>query len=330
MTHGDPDRARRRTVFALAASAAAPGPVLARSYPARPVTLVVPYSSGAAMDALARALAHELEPRLGVRVIVENLGGASGMLGVRRVLRARPDGYTLLLANSNELVLVPLAMNAVGYDWHDLTPVSVISRTKAVLVASSQAAADTADAWRCFAERSERPLTVGFVGPVSYQALGAFQIADQLRNRLTQASYSAGSAIVGDLRAGHIDVAVLVLPSIMSLIQSSRLKSLGVLSTARDSNAPELATINESRFFREVHADLMAGLLAPSSTPRHVLEKLAGVVNDVLGDEAFRARQAMLGNSLEAPLPLGAFSRMLEVESHRVRALALAMSASDR
>ena len=118
---------RRSTLAWLAAGSLLPLAAVADSkFPERPITLVVPNAAGGAADNLARAMAEELSGRLGQPIVVENLGGASGALGAQRVLRASPDGYTLLFGTTSDMVVTPIANRAAGYAPRDFTPITKV------------------------------------------------------------------------------------------------------------------------------------------------------------------------------------------------------------
>jgi tripartite-type tricarboxylate transporter receptor subunit TctC len=151
------------SAWGLAAQAQAP-------YPQRPITFVVPNAAGGAADNLARSFAEALGKQLGQSVVVENLGGASGSLAAQKVLRAAPDGYTLLFGTTSDMVVAPIAIKSVGYSAKDFTPIAKVGSTPMTLVARSNLGVSNAEQLVALAKQKPGGLTVGTTGNASLQA----------------------------------------------------------------------------------------------------------------------------------------------------------------
>ncbi|TXL69150.1 tripartite tricarboxylate transporter substrate binding protein [Vineibacter terrae] len=316
---------RRRALLAsLAAASALAAPsrlTAAQDYPDRPITLVVPFPPGAVTDRVGRSLAAELGRRLGQQVIVDNVGGASGTLAGKKVLGARPDGYTLLLGTVNDMVLAPIVMRA-GYAAKDFTPIAKMFLVPTILVANPSLPADTADAFIEYARRARGPIQLGATGLATLQTFGGVMLADAAGFKFEVVPYRGGGPLLADLVAGQIQVATISLSSALALIRQGKLKSLGLIALRRDPTAPELPTVNEGRLVRGIEADLWGGLAGPPGLAAGVQARLSAVVRDILADPAFREAEARAGTVLAPYADPGAFAAFLAREHDRLAALA--------
>jgi tripartite-type tricarboxylate transporter receptor subunit TctC len=219
-------------------------------YPDRPITLVVPNAAGGAADNLARSVADELGKRLKQSVVVENLGGASGAIAAQKVLRAAPDGYTLLFGTTSDMVVTPIANRAAGYAAKDFTPIGKVGTTPMTLVARPNLGVSTADQMAALAKQKPNGLSIGTTGNASLQAFAAVAL-----------QRAAGIDLLGvpvqgwrtdgdnDLLAGQIDLGVMTLPAAMTHVRAGKLVLLGVLSQqargrcARDAHDQRVALV---------------------------------------------------------------------------------------
>ena len=315
---------RRRWLAALAMALILPaGLAVAQApYPARALTLVVANAAGGAADNLARRVADELGKRLGQTIVVENVGGASGALGAQRVLRAAPDGYTLLFGTTSEMVVTPIANRAAGYTARDFTPIGKVGVTPMTLVARNGLGVGTADQLAALARRKPNGLSVGTTGHASLQAFAAVALQRAAGIDLLGVPYKGGAPIVNDLLADQIDLGVMTLPASLPLVRSGKLVMMGVLSAQRSAAAPDLPTLQESQAFKGVAVEIWAALAGPPGLPAPVVERLSHALKDLLGDTDFNERRIKLG---DMPVPYATaadFGRFLLAEDERYRALA--------
>ncbi len=313
---------RRALLGALPALCVAPVATLAQGYPDKPITLVVPFPPGAVTDRVGRALAVELGKRLGQQVIVENIAGASGTLAGQRVLRAAPDGHTLLVGTVNDMMLGPLVIKKAGYSVRDFTPIAKLFEAPTVLVAHPSFPANSADELVAYAKKQSEPLPLGATGVAMMQTFGGVMFANAAGFKFSVVPYKGGGPLMTDLIGGQVQVATIALPSALSLIRQGKLKSLGIISTRRDPTAPELATINEGKAVKGIEADLWGGLAGPPNMPAPVVARLSAVLRDILADRAFKESEARSGNVLAEYADPSAFRQFLAREEGRLRDLA--------
>jgi tripartite-type tricarboxylate transporter receptor subunit TctC len=317
--HAPSHRPYRRLL--LLALAAATLPLPAAAYPDKPITLVIPFPPGAVTDRIGRALALELGKRLGQQVIVENVGGASGTLAGRKVLRAPPDGYTLLMGTVNDMVVAPIAVKA-DYSVKDFTPIAKVGAATTVLVAHPSLPADTMDEFAAHARKAAAPLPLGATGVATLQTLGGVMLADAAGFRFSVVPYKGGGPLLTDLIGGQVHVATMALPSALPFIRDGKLKSLGILSLQRDPTAPQLPTVNEGKSVKGIEADLWLGLAGPPNLPAPVLTRLSAAMRDVLADPAFRDAEFKAGSVLADYADPAAFKAFVAREEARLRPLA--------
>ena len=292
------------------------------SYPTRPVTFVVPNAAGGAADNLARSIAEEMGKRLGQTVVVENVAGASGAIAAQRVLRAAPDGYTLLFGTTSDMVVTPIANRTAGYSARDFTPVGKVGVTPMTLVARPGLGVNTADQLAALAKGRPNGLTVGTTGNASLQAFAAVALQRAAGVDLLGVPYKGGAPMLNDLLAGQIDLGVLTLPGALAQVRAGKLVMLGVLSRERSIAAPEMPSINESRAFKGATVEIWAALAGPPGLPAPVLDRLSGALKDLLTDKDFADRRARLGDMAVPYATPAEFGRFLQEEDERFRALA--------
>lgn len=312
-------RARRAWLFAAAAACALPAWA---AYPERPVTLVVPNAAGGAADSLARAIADELARRLGQPVVVENIGGASGALGAQRVLRAAPDGHTLLFGTTSDMVVTPIASRNAGYSVRDFTPIAQVGVTPMTLVARPALGIANAEQLATLARARPNGFSVGTTGTASLQAFATVAMQRAAGIDLLGVPYKGGAPLLNDLLAGQLDLGVVTLPAALAQVRAGKLTMLGVLSPTRAASAPDLPTLGESPSFKGVTVEIWAALAGPKDLPAAVVERLSRAVQSILEDRDFTERRAKMGDISVPWRPPAEFGAFLAAEDARYRALA--------
>ncbi len=313
---------RRALLAALAGAAFGTAAWADTKYPERPVTLVVPYAAGAATDNLARAFAEELAARLGQPVIVENLGGASGMLGAQRVLRSSPDGYTLLFGTTSDMVVTPIANRSAGYTTKDFTPVAKVGVTQMVVVTKPGLGLTHIDQLVALARQKPNGLSLGTTGTASLQAFAAVALQRAAGIDLLGVPYKGGAPMLNDLLAGQLDLGVTTLPTALAQLKGGKLVALGLLSDKRAAAAPDIPTVNESQAVKGVNIEIWAALAGPPKLPAAVLEILSRAAQSLLTDKAFIERRAKNGDQTPPFEVPAEFGRFLASEEQRYRTLA--------
>jgi tripartite-type tricarboxylate transporter receptor subunit TctC len=308
---------RRHILAALAMAAAVPH-AWSQSYPDKPITLVVPYPAGASVDRIGRVLALELGKRLGTPVVVENIGGASGTIGARKVERAAADGYTLLVGSVNDLIVGPAALKS-GYSIRDFTAIAKLSTNSTALVVSPGLAVNNVDELAAFAKRSGKPLLMGATGVAMMQTIGGKLVADAAGFEVTPVVYKGGAPLLTDLAGGQVQVGTIALTGALPMIRAGKLKVLGVISAHRDPTAPDIPTVNEGKTVKGVEADLWTGLFGPAALPGPVVARLAAVMREVLADAAYREGEFKAGSIAADPGDPQRFQQLVVNEENRLR-----------
>jgi tripartite-type tricarboxylate transporter receptor subunit TctC len=309
---------RRRTAVTALAALAFASLASAQTYPERPITLVVPYPAGAAVDRVGRALGLELQRRLGQPVVIDNVAGASGTIGAKKVQRAAPDGYTLLVGTVNDMLVAPVVLKA-GYTTKDFTPVTRLSQNTTVLVAHPGFGANTADELVALAKRRTEPVLAGATGVAMMQTIGGTLLAQAGGFRIDHVPYKGGAPLLTDLISGQVQLGTIALTSALPMIREGRIKAIGIISSHRDPTAPNIPTVNEGSSVKGVEADLWTGLLGPAGMPEPVVARLGAVLKDIMSDAAYRDNEFKAGSVVVEPNDGKAFGQFLQREEMRLK-----------
>jgi tripartite-type tricarboxylate transporter receptor subunit TctC len=298
------DPARRRLVLAGAAAAVGlPGAARAQAgFPSRAVTLMVPWPAGAPSDAIARRLQPLFQQALGQPVVVDNLGGAGGTLGVAKAMQQPADGHTVLLGTPTELVLSPLTIPGVRYKAEDVALIGHFGRVPYVLCGRPNLPQATLAELLALKGQAGAPLSAGHIGPGSLiQLLGlSFEKASGLA--LNHVPYRGVPPLIQDLIGGQIDLAFLPLAGTTAgTIAQSKLRSFG-LSTPRPSALmPQVQPLAAARGFEGFDIDAWGGLLVRRETPPELQQRLHAVWAEAARDPGFLGWLRATGSD---PLPL--------------------------
>jgi tripartite-type tricarboxylate transporter receptor subunit TctC len=232
----------------LAALAAAVGaPAGAQDYPARTVTLVVPYPPGGGVDVLARVVAERLSSTIGQQVIVDNRAGGSGLVGTRAFIRSAPDGYTLFLGHTGSISINPTLYANAGFDPRkEFTPIGLVASMPVALIAHPSFPAKTIGEVVALARREGGKLNIGTsaVGTGGYLSAELFKSITGVQ--ATIVPYKGTAQLTNDLVGGHVPVAFGVLPPALGNLTAGTLRAIAVLDRQRFSGLPDVPTANES------------------------------------------------------------------------------------
>jgi tripartite-type tricarboxylate transporter receptor subunit TctC len=291
----------KAAIATLTLLAACAIPALAQPFPARPVTLVVPFAPGGNLDVVARTLAPALGQALGQPVIVDNRAGAGGAIGATHVARAQADGHTLLVSTPNALVVLPL-MSKTGYSLADFSPVGLMATTPLVLVVRSQGPYGSVDALLSAVRAKPGRITAGHAGPGTTNHVALLQLEQAGGLRLNAVPYKGSAPALTDLLGGQIDLVVDQLTSSAAHIQAGSLRAVAVMSRERDPALPQVPTLRAAGL-RDFDAVTATGLLAPAGTPRQAIDTLNAALRKALSDESVRQRLAAVGSPGQASSP---------------------------
>lgn len=274
------------TATAFAGLCALPLPAAAQDYPARPITIVVPFSAGGGVDAMARLVAEKLRVSLKQSVVVDNKPGASGMLGAGFVAKASPDGYTLLLGSAGETSINPLVYKAkMQYSPEkDLAPITAVTRVPNVLVANPAFPAKNLAELVAYAKKNPGKVTYATSGVGNPQHLNGELLQSLAGIQMQHVPYKGASNQLVDVASGTVDITFVSLAGATPFIKGNRVKALAVTSAKRASFAPDIPAIAEFAPTAAYDLDNWFGLFAPAKTPPAVQAKLNEAVNAVLRD----------------------------------------------
>jgi tripartite-type tricarboxylate transporter receptor subunit TctC len=267
----------------------------AQDYPARTVTLVVPYPPGGGVDAMARVVAERMSAALGQQVVVDNRGGGGGLIGTRAVQKAAPDGYTLLLGHTGTISINPSLYANAGYDPRkDFAAVGLIASMPVVLIAHPSFPARSIADVIALAKKEPGKLNVGTsaVGTGGYMSAESFKSVAGIDVAIIP--YKGTAPVMNDLLGGHVPVAFGVIPPALGNIQAGKLRAIAVASPTRTALLPDTPTFAESGM-PGFEAVLHYGLLAPAGTPRPIVDKLNAELRKLASNEEVKKRIATEG-----------------------------------
>jgi tripartite-type tricarboxylate transporter receptor subunit TctC len=274
---------------------------LAQPYPTRPVTLVVPYGAGGPLDTLTRIVSERMRVALGQPIVIDNVTGASGVIGVGRAVRAEPDGYTVSVGNWPTHV-VNGATFALQYDLlHDLEPVALLSSNPYVVVGRNGLPAKNLQELIGVLKANPEKLTLGTAGAGSGQHVSGVYFQSATGTAVRFVPYRAGSSdIMKDLVGGHIDLTFDQAISALPYVRNGLIKAFAITANARLAAAPDIPAVDEAGA-PGVYISTWSGLWVPKGTPKNVIQRLTNAAMDALADQDVRRRLEDLGQVIPAP-----------------------------
>jgi tripartite-type tricarboxylate transporter receptor subunit TctC len=285
------NRSRRNTLKSLLALPAGGLCHLARAdagYPARPLRLVVPLGAGSAVDVAARIVVQKMGQNMGQAFVVENIVGASGIVGTDKLAKAAPDGYTLGGFNDSIMTMVPALQPRLPWDMlRDFTPISLVATVEWCLVAHPSAPYDTAAAFIKAAQAAPGKLDYGSGGIGSPQHIAMALFAAQAGVDLNHVPYKGASDLANGLAGNQVPIAFQGLASVQPLVKGRRLKLLAVGTPRRMAAYPEVPTVSESGL-PGFEFNSWFTLMAPTGTPSDIVTRLNAEVLRALADPAVR------------------------------------------
>jgi tripartite-type tricarboxylate transporter receptor subunit TctC len=306
----------RRKFLHLAVCAAAvpaiPGFATALDYPNRPIRFVVEFFAGSLSDIIARSIAEGLSKQLGQQVIVDDQPGAGGNLATSLVVRAAPDGYTLLEATSPNVWNETL-YDKLNFDFvHDIAPVANISLTPGVMAVTPSFPAKTVPEFIAYAKANPGKVNMasGGIGSLPHVAGELFKFMTGVN--LVHVPYRG--SYVPDLLSGQVQVAFGPIPTLIEQIRAGKLRALAVTGASPSAALPSVPTLDQ--FVPGYEASGFNGVGAPKDTPPEIVAKLNEAVNAALEDPEIQARLAQLG-TVPAPMTTAEFSKLIADESEK-------------
>jgi tripartite-type tricarboxylate transporter receptor subunit TctC len=291
---------RRRLLYLAAGAAALPAVsrvASAQTYPSRPITMIVPFPAGGATTTLARVLAEHMKETLGQPVVVENVGGAGGSIGVSRSARAAPDGYLLSFGNWASHVGAG-AVYPVAYDaLTDFEPVARVADTPLWVVARKSLPANDLKELIAWLKANPEKASAATVGPGSGSHLCGIYIQNNTGTRFQFVPYRGGAPAIQDLVAGQVDMMCDMSSNSLPHVRGGQIKALAVMSKSRWFGAPDVPTVDEMGV-PGVYVSFWHGLWVPKGTPADIVARLNGAVVTALADPTVRQRFADQGQEI--------------------------------
>jgi tripartite-type tricarboxylate transporter receptor subunit TctC len=276
------------------------GAALAQPYPARPITVVVPFAAGGPTDAIARILGERMRASLGQTIVVENVTGAGGTIGVARAVQAAADGYTLSLGHLGTHV-VNGAIYPLKFDLlNDFEPIALIASNPMMVVSKNDVPAKNLRELIDWLKANPGKVAAGTAGVGSGSHFSAVYLQTLTGVKLNFVPYRGTGPAMQDLVAGQIDMIVDQASNSMAQVQGGKIRAYAITAEKRLAVAPDIPTSAEAGL-PGFHISLWTALWAPKGTPKDVIGKLNGAIVDALADPTVRQRFADLG--LEIPPP---------------------------
>ena len=263
-------------ITGLAVAASAFGPALAQTYPAKTINLIVPYPAGGPSDFFARKVQPAASANLGKTVVVENLGGAGGSIGLTKVANAPADGYTLSLGSPMELVLAPMAIQGVRYKSEDFKLVAQFATTNTILAVRNSLNVKTVDQLLALARKSaDKPLSYGSVGPGSLYHLIGEKFSQLTKVDLLHVPYKGIAPLLNDLMGGQIDMAFLPMAgSIPQTMLDGKIQGLAVTAKTPHPLFKQFPAMASMKGLEAMDFDIWAGVQVHKNTPDAVVNTL--------------------------------------------------------
>jgi tripartite-type tricarboxylate transporter receptor subunit TctC len=303
---------------------------LAQTFPAKPVTLMVPYPAGGVSDVIARTLNVTLSKHLGQPVIVENLGGAGGAIAAQKVLNSSADGHIIFQGGPNELILAPLSNSAVKYKSEEFRLVQMITINPMAVLARKDLPVNNGDELIAYAKKAAdagTPMTYASVGPGSMYHLLGEHMSKQTGITMTHVPYKGGAPAQQDLMGGLVDIFMTPFgKSHGQLVEEGKLKVVGVLSSERQAMFKKAPTLNESKALKGFVFEMWSGYFVRKDTPEAVVQALHKALSEVANDPAVRAALEAQAMVVPRPQPLTAMHKVYGDNITRYRAIAKAIN----
>ena len=311
----------------IAAFAATPN-ASAVDYPVRPIKLVVPYAAGGPTDVLGRLVADYLGRDLKQAVIVENKPGAQGAIGAEAVARAVPDGYTLFVAAGSIIVLNPMLYKKLSYDpVKDFRMLALVTDLPVVMEVHPSVPAKTVAEFVAYAKQNPGKLNFGSAGTGGTIHLAGEMFKQMAGIEMTHVPYKGAGPALTDLLSGNIQVMFDSMGTALPPVKAGLLRPLGVSSTQRSPDLPDVPTIAESGY-PDYAVSVWYGIVAPSKLPDEIAQKISASLDRALNDDTFRASLEKIGFPVFRPRSAAAITEFIDADRARWSAVIRAQNIS--
>jgi tripartite-type tricarboxylate transporter receptor subunit TctC len=272
--------------------------VAAQEWPSRPVTFIVPFPAGAAVDTLARAVANSLSEKLGKQFIVDNRTGAGGNIGGSAVAKSAPDGYTFLFGTPAPIAINRLMYKGLNYDSErDFIPVILAAKSPLIVAAKADFPAKTFAELIAYAKQNPGKINVGHPGNGTLGHITSELIQQIAGVKMTNVPYRGSAPLTTDLMAGQIDLAMDFMPTYVPQVAAGKIRALAVTTNKRAAELPDVPTVQEAGL-KGLEATAWYAIVAPTGTPPDIVSKVNALVNDFL--KSGKGNTVLAQNSLQA------------------------------
>lgn len=303
----------RKIVLAVLAMLAFGGTVRAENYPSHPITIIVPFSAGGPSDAMARILAERMKLSLGETLLIENVTGAGGSIGVGRAVRSAPDGYTISFGHLGTHVANG-AIYKLGYDLvADLEPVALLPSNPMVIVSKNEVPAKTLKEFLAWLKAQPKPPIAGTAGAGSGSHIAGLYFENVTGIKLQYVPYRGTGPALNDLVAGQIDLIIDQTSNSIAQVRAGNIRAYAVTDDKRVSSAADIPTVDEAGL-SGFHMTLWSGLWVPKGTSKEIVARLNAAAVEALNDPAVSKQLENLGLQMppkdqQTPEALGAWQK---------------------
>lgn len=296
----------------------------AQTWPSKPVTMIVPWPAGGPSDFVARKLQADMGKALGQPVVIDNIGGAGGAIGVQKNISAKPDGYTMTLGSPLELIVAPLTFAAVKYKADDLKIVAQMVKAPLVLIARKDLPANTVDELMALTNRpGAKELSIGNGGNGSLFHLAAEKFSQMTGTKFVHVPYKGSTPMIADLMGGQVDMAITVWAgSLPATVAEGKVKVIGLATRSPLAKFPQIPALAAHSKLGGFEFDSWASIAVPRSTPDAIANRINQAVYDALQNPDTRSAFEATGNLIVNPTSVADLDRVYREEIARYQAIA--------
>ncbi len=286
---------------------------LAQGYPTKPLKMIVPFPAGGPADIFGRALAQGMSAELGQPVIIENIAGVGGVLGVERGVKAAPDGYTLVLNSASPLVIAPFSLTRLPYDIKkDIALITLVVRVPEVLAVHPSLPVASFAELIAYAKKNPGKVNFGSAGAGSITHLAGELLKAEAKIDIVHVPYKGAAPAVNDLLGGQVQMGIFDVPVLLGHIRSGKLKALAVASAHRAATLPDVPTTVELNY-PNVNSDNWYGLVMPGATPGEIRNRVHTAAMAALRSNAVQEQFAKVGG-VASPTTPQEYAKYIETE----------------
>ena len=286
---------------------------MAQAYPTKPVKMIVPFPAGGPADIFGRALAQGMSSELGRPVIIENIAGVGGVLGVERGVKSPPDGYTLVFNSASPLVIAPFSLARLPYDIKkDIALITLVVRVPEVLAVHLSLPVKSFAELIAYANANPGKVNFGSAGAGSITHLAGELLKAEAKIDIVHVPYKGAAPAVTDLLGGQVQMGIFDVPVLLGHIRSGKLKALAVTSAHRAATLPDVPTTVELNY-PNVNSDNWYGLVMPGATPAEIRKRVQAAATNALHSSTVQDQFAKVGG-VASPTTPQEYAKFIETE----------------